>query len=234
MALYEGVASEVGGTVADGVVVDHLTEGVGATEAGAGVPTLLVDTGLVVVTVGVYDALWVAAVVGVADVVAEAGTNGAAALDATLGVETTRGRYTGVDLWPGCDLLPGGDGFGYFLTAGVRVPHEPCWAEAHGAVSVDLAEGVNAAGAGARVSAASADAGQVAAAVVVHGALRLATFPGVGLAEEARRAGTHWVVPAPDGTDGVGAAGGRLARVVGLGHTLHLRVALVPLAAATL
>lgn len=220
-------------TAADGVVVDNFTDGIGATEARTRVATLLVNTGLVIITVCVNDTFRVTVVLRVTNIVTNAGAHWLATPHLALRVETTRRGCTWVDLGSGSHLPLLHHGLSYFLTACVRVALESSRAETYWAVSIDLTERVDTASTGTGVSAACADAGQVTAAVIVHRALRLAAILRVRFAEEAGRTGTHWEIVGRHRTLGVGPTWRRFTWVIRFSNASYLRVALVTLTTST-
>lgn len=193
------------GTIADGVVVDYVTEGIGTTQPGAWITTLLINARLVVVAVSITNAFRLTVDFRVANVIANARADGLSALHTALAVETTWRGHTRGHWWFRRDHILWWERLGNYFAACVRVTFEPRRTEAHRTVRVDFTERVNTTGTRARIDTASVDTSQVVTAVVVYGTFRFAASFRISLPKEARGARAHWVVVGSDGALGVGA-----------------------------
>ena len=194
-------------TLAHGVVVGHSTLGINATQAGAGVDTLGVDTGPVLGTVVAQQTLRFALQSWVSLVVSDTLTDGLPTLDTAVSVDATGVGIAGVS----------GDGryrsHGLHHTAREGISYSSRRTATDGVVLSDLTDGAHTTGARAGVDTLLGDAGQPGTAVRVLQALRLAALAGGGVSLVAGPAAAE-NLPGPVLTAvRVGAAGRGLAGV---------------------
>lgn len=181
LALHEGVANHFVGTTADGTVIDGLADGSVATNAGTGINTLGVDTRTILGTVRAECALGATALTQrITEEARQALAHSLITLYAANGVQST---------WRGVARIRFGWWCYHTCALQEGVACVTCGARTDRNVIVHIAQGLQAAGTRARISALVAYAGSVGRTLRVAHTLGATTL--VGIANVLLNAFTH-------------------------------------------